>query len=138
MLCQAGDAMKKMMAAGGMKPEKVSAIAGIEKKEDFAAATAGLLAEGGVLAAAGQLDKAIEQLFALEKKCRLGNDINSLKAVVTGMCQLCKDQANWEKLSATIATISKRHQQHRNAITAVLVLVRRAGVDTIATQNNNF
>jgi len=118
----AGDAMKKMMAAGGMKPEKVSAIAGIEKKEDFAAATAALLAEGGVLAAAGQLDKAVEQLFALEKKCRLGNDIKSLKAVVTGMCQLCKDQGNWAKLSATVATIAKRHQQHRNAITAVLVL----------------
>lgn len=118
----AGDAMKKMMAAGGMKPEKVSAIAGIEKKEDFAAATAALLAEAAVMAAAGELDRAIEQLFALEKKCRLGNDIPSLKTVVTGMCQLCKDRVAWDKLSATVATIAKRHQQHRHAITAVLVL----------------
>ena len=108
-----------------MKPEKVSAIVGIEKKEDFTAATAALLAESEVLAIAGQLNKAIEQLFALEKKCRLGNDIKSLKTVVTGMCQLCKDQNDWEKLCATVATIAKRHQQHRNAITAMLELVRK-------------
>jgi len=116
--------MKAMMAEGGMKPEKVSAIVGIEKKEDFSATTAALLAESKVLANAGQLNKAIEQLFALEKKCRLGNDIKSLKTVVTGMCQVCKDQNDWEKLCGTIATIAKRHQQHRNAITAMLELVR--------------
>lgn len=67
---QPAETMKKMMAAGGMKPEKVFSVSGIEKKEDYAEAAATLIAEAGVLAAAGELDRAIETLFALEKKCR--------------------------------------------------------------------
>ena len=83
-----------MLAEGGMKVAKIS-VAGIEKKEDFATAVVTLLAEAAVMASAGQLDKAVEQLFALEKKCRLANDISSLKAVAVGMCQLCRDNNAW-------------------------------------------
>ena len=70
---QAAEAMKSMMAAGGMKPSANPSVSGIEKKEDFSEAVASLSAEGQVLAAAGELDRAIELLFALEKKCRLGD-----------------------------------------------------------------
>mmetsp|Transcript_52543 Transcript_52543/g.104313 ORF Transcript_52543/g.104313 Transcript_52543/m.104313 type:complete len:464 (+) Transcript_52543:63-1454(+) len=102
--------------------KKVPVLGGIEKKEDFTEATATLLAESAVLAASGALDKAIESLFALEKKCRLSNDISSLKAVVTGMCQLCFDTKNWAKLNTTITILSKRHQQSRHAISALVAL----------------
>lgn len=96
-------------------------LGGIEKKEDFTEAAASLVAEAGVMASAGELDKAIEQLFALEKKCRLANDISSLKAVVLGMVNVCKAApTNWPKLNFTITTIAKRHQQSRHAVSAVL------------------
>ncbi len=106
-----------------MKPQSNSSVGGIVKKEDFAAAVTSLLAEAQVLAASGDLDRAIEQLFALEKKCRLGNDVESLKACVTGMCALCHAGGNWAKLNTTVTTISKRHQQSRHAISAVVAQV---------------
>lgn len=115
---------EKMKDASSVKPDKVPVLGGIEKKEDFAEAAATLLAESAVLAASGGLDKAIEQLFAMEKKCRLSNDITSLKSVVTGMCQMCFDAKNWSKLNFTVTIIAKRHQQSRHAISAVVALVR--------------
>lgn len=95
-------------------------IAGIEKKEDLTEATATTIAEAEVLTKNGELDRAIEILFALEKKCRLGNDILSLKKVVLAMINLCFDNGNWTKLNTTLTTISKRHQQSRHAISAVI------------------
>jgi 26S proteasome regulatory subunit N5 len=98
----------------------VAAIAGIEKKEDLTEATHTTIAEAEVLANNGELDRAIEILFALEKKCRLGNDILSLKKVVVGMINICHEKGNWSKLNTTLSTISKRHQQSRHAISAVI------------------
>ena len=107
-----------------LKAMKASApvVTGIEKKEDFTEAVKTLLAEVGVMAENGELIRGIEMLFALEKKCRLGNDISSLKTVCCGMAQLCFDRGDWEKLNSTLTSISKRHQQSRHAITAVLKL----------------
>lgn len=36
------------------------------------------------------------------------------------MINLCYDKGNWEKLNTTLTTISKRHQQSRHAISAVI------------------
>jgi 26S proteasome regulatory subunit N5 len=97
-----------------------AAIAGIEKKEDFTEVALSTIAEAEVLANSGEINRAIEILFALEKKCRLGNDILSLKKVVLAMVNLCYDKGNWEKLNTTLSTIAKRHQQSRHAISAVI------------------
>jgi 26S proteasome regulatory subunit N5 len=48
------------------------------------------------------LSQAIDFLFTLEKKCRLGNDITNLKVTVVAMCHLCHDQKDWSKLNATL------------------------------------
>mmetsp|Transcript_6489 Transcript_6489/g.8394 ORF Transcript_6489/g.8394 Transcript_6489/m.8394 type:complete len:459 (+) Transcript_6489:31-1407(+) len=98
----------------------VAPIAGIEKKEDLTETTVTTIAEAEVLTNNGEINRAIEILFALEKKCRLGNDILSLKKVVLAMVHLCHDKGNWEKLNTTLTTIAKRHQQSRHAISAVI------------------
>lgn len=95
-------------------------VAGIEKTEDFSELGKIQIAEAQLLANSGELQKAIELLLSLEKKCRLGLDTATLKKTVTAMTLLCRSAGDWNKLNATLIVISKRHQQSKHAISAVV------------------
>lgn len=62
------------------------------------------------------IDEAINLCFLLEKKCRINNDITTLKALCLHMIRLCKDNSDWIKLNSTLAVIHKRRAQSKHAI----------------------
>jgi len=110
----------KAMKAMGLKVDKGPSVAGIEKKEDFTELSKVQIAEATVLAENGELDRAIELLLSLEKKCRLGNDIMSLTRTVVAMITLCHERGDWAKLNTTVGIINRRHQQSKHAIIAII------------------
>lgn len=115
----ASELMSRAMKNISVSKQSVT-VTGIEKKEDFTEATKTTVAEATSLAQNGALDRAIEMLLALEKKCRLGNDISNLKDTVLAMVTLCREQNNWPKLNATCLAISKRQSQSKHAISVVV------------------
>lgn len=109
----------ELLALAGYKKDRV-VVSGIEKTEDFTELAKTQIAEAQLLVDNGELQKAIELLLSLEKKCRLGLDIANLKQTVTAMTLLCRKTGDWDKLNATLLVISKRHQQSKHAISAVV------------------
>lgn len=91
----------------------------IQKKDCTAAVAAGL-PEAKSLAQAGKLPEAVELLLGLEKLARMGNDVPSLKEVVLYTVRLIREQNDWEQLNATLTQLSKRRQQNKAAITAMV------------------
>jgi len=67
-----------------------------------------------------QLPTALSLLFALEKKCRVGNDTPSLVRVVEASLQLCKECSDDEALISTLKTLSSRRSQKSKAVSALV------------------
>lgn len=63
---------------------------------------------------------AITFLLLLEKKCRVHNDFLNLKEVCLHMVRLCYTKKDWEKINSTLMVISKRRNQSKVAITAIV------------------
>lgn len=95
-----------------------SSLAG---KKDFTAELAAAIPESTLIAKERGLDDALTLLLALEKKCRINNDIDNLKEVCLHMVRLA--QRDWAKLNSIVALISKRRAQSKHAIAAVVVEV---------------
>lgn len=83
-----------------------------------------LIAESVHLLESVGLDETINQLLALEKKCRVYNDFHNLKEVCLHMVKLCMAQKDWAKLNSTLTVISKRRAQSKIAISAVVTEAR--------------
>ena len=66
------------------------------------------------------LASAIDLLMGLEKQCRVGNDLTTLKRVVLHSVQLCKKCGDYEKLIDTLNFIVKRRSQKNAAITEIV------------------
>ncbi|PWN52613.1 putative RPN5-26S proteasome regulatory subunit [Violaceomyces palustris] len=101
----------------------------VEKKQeaDFSKDVETLIPEAQQLARAGSLDQALEKVFALEKKARNAADLASttrllLLAVLLIRTTPSPDQTNWNLLSETLASLSKKHGQLKQAITKMVQL----------------
>lgn len=79
-----------------------------------------IIEESITIAAEKSLDVAIIALFSFEKKCRINNDITSLKEVCIHIIRLCKTKSDWLKLNAALATINKRSSLIRTVIISVV------------------
>uniref|UniRef100_A0A7S2RAT1 PCI domain-containing protein n=1 Tax=Rhizochromulina marina TaxID=1034831 RepID=A0A7S2RAT1_9STRA len=118
----ASEVTAKALKAMGIKADKGPSMTGIEKKEDYSELAGTLVPEATLLSQNGELSKAVDMLLSLEKKCRLGNDVSTLKLTVTTICELCRGQGDWAKLNSALGTIAKRHQQSKYAVMAVVNL----------------
>lgn len=88
-------------------------------KKDFSSELPSLKAEAQVIAKERSLEEAITLLLIFEKKCRLNNDLSSLKEVCLFIIQLCKDQNDWARLNSSLMVISKRRAQNKYAVSAI-------------------
>ena len=87
----------------------------LEEKKDFAEEAATTVAAATSLASS-DLQSAITLLMALEKKCRVGNDLTSLKKVTVHAVSVCGDVGNYPELSKQLVFINKRRSQKNAAV----------------------
>jgi len=66
------------------------------------------------------LSSALTLLFALEKKCRVGNDASSLVRVCEACLQLCRDHSDEEALLNTLKSLSTKRSQKSKAISSLV------------------
>lgn len=77
-------------------------------------------AQALVSSSPSNLSTALSILFAIEKKCRVGNDTPSLIRVVESSIQLCKDCSDDEALVSTLKALSTRRSQKSKAVSALV------------------
>ena len=92
----------------------------IELKKDYSAEVKVAITESIDIANTTGLDDAYVLLLSLEKKCRLGNDITSLKEVCLHIIRLSKEKNDWDKLNSMLSTINKRRAQSKAAVTVIV------------------
>ena len=92
----------------------------IELKKDYSAEVKLAIPESIEIATKSGLDDAIVFLLSLEKKCRLGNDITSLKETCLHIVRLVRDRQDWDRLNSVLSTINKRRAQSKVAVGAVV------------------
>ncbi|GMI16680.1 hypothetical protein TrLO_g10843 [Triparma laevis f. longispina] len=91
-----------------------------EKKDLTGDADVKIPQADSLAASTGGLASAIDLLMGLEKQCRVGNDLTTLKRVVLHSVQLCKKCGDYEKLIDTLNFIVKRRSQKNAAITEIV------------------
>jgi 26S proteasome regulatory subunit N5 len=99
-------------ASGGQIEEKIDLSKEVEQK----------IPQAQTLVDQGQLKEALALLFALEKKCRTGNDTPSLVKVCVASLQHCKDVGDMEVLLTTLETLCTRRSQKTQAIKSLVEL----------------
>ena len=92
----------------------------IEFKKDYSAEVKLAIPESIEIANKSGLDDAFIFLLSLEKKCRLGNDVTSLKEVCLHIVRLARDRQDWDKLNSILSTINKRRAQSKVAVGAIV------------------
>ena len=99
-------------ASGGQLEHRIDCS--VETAEQIQQATA------LIQASPDNLRDALSLLTALEKRCRVGNDLVSLTKVCEACLQLCKDCGDDDALVATLKTLSTRRSQKSKAIAALV------------------
>lgn len=92
----------------------------LEEKIDLSAETESKLTQSASLVQAGQLREALALLAALEKRCRVGNDADSLVKVCEASLQYCRDASDEEALLSTLQTLATRRSQKTKAVKALV------------------
>jgi 26S proteasome regulatory subunit N5 len=92
----------------------------LEERVDLTAETDAKLEQSATLASAGQLKEALAMLAALEKRCRVGNDTDSLVRVCEASLQYCKDAGDHETLVTTLQTLATKRSQKTKAVRALV------------------
>ena len=97
----------------------------LEDRIDLSEETAAKISQAQALVAAGgssasALQDALALLAALEKRCRVGNDIPSLVKVCEASLALCHEASDDEALLATLKTLSTRRSQKSKAVAALV------------------
>lgn len=92
----------------------------LEEKVDLSAETESKLTQSASLVQAGQLREALALLAALEKRCRVGNDTDSLVKVCEASLQYCRDVGDEEALLSTLQTLATRRSQKTKAVKALV------------------
>jgi len=90
--------------------------------EDYSKDTEEVIARAETMRAAGRVDEAVEELLALEKKCRIASDGISTSKLLCKVCQLLFDAKEWSKLREHVVMLSKKRGQLRRAITDMVHL----------------
>mmetsp|Transcript_144178 Transcript_144178/g.401694 ORF Transcript_144178/g.401694 Transcript_144178/m.401694 type:complete len:459 (-) Transcript_144178:169-1545(-) len=90
--------------------------------EDYSKETEEVIARVGTMRAAGRVDEAVEEMLALEKKCRMASDGLSTSKLLCKVCQLYFDAQEWPKLREHIVLLSRKRGQLRRAITDMVHL----------------
>ena len=92
----------------------------LTEKRDFTGDLQALIPESLAVCAERSLEEAISLCLGLEKKCRLANDMHTLKEVCLHMVRMCKQKEDWPKLNSTLAVINKRRAQSKTAVGAIV------------------
>jgi len=94
----------------------------LEEKVDFTKETDETLknAESLVQSGAAHLQDALQLLFALEKRCRTGNDNANLARVCRAAVESCQTAGDHEAVVHTLTTLATRRSQKVAAITALV------------------
>jgi len=92
----------------------------LEERADLSAETESKLAQSASLVQAGQLREALALLAALEKRCRVGNDVDSLVKVCEASLNHCKEVGDDEALVQTLQTLATRRSQKTKAVKALV------------------
>mmetsp|Transcript_20000 Transcript_20000/g.28463 ORF Transcript_20000/g.28463 Transcript_20000/m.28463 type:complete len:480 (+) Transcript_20000:23-1462(+) len=110
----------------------------LEQKVDCSAETAEQISQATALVQANKdnLKEALGLLAAVEKRCRVGNDVGSLCKVCEASMQLCKDCGDDEALIATIKVLSTRRSQKSKAIAAIVHKAMPWAIDVVPNNNN--
>ncbi|EPQ29074.1 uncharacterized protein PFL1_03363 [Pseudozyma flocculosa PF-1] len=102
----------------------------VDKKQeaDYTEQVDELIPQAQQAAKAGQLQQALENVFALEKKARNAADLSSttrllLLAVLLIRTTPSPTSTDWDLLSDTVTSLSKKHGQLKQAITKMVQLV---------------
>jgi len=99
-------------ASGGQLEEKLDLSKEVELK----------IPQASTLVDQGLLKDALALLFALEKKCRTGNDTPSLVKVCVASLQHCKNAGDIEVLLTTLQTLCTRRSQKTQAVRSLVEL----------------
>jgi len=96
----------------------------LEERIDLSAETTAKIAQAQQLvsasASSSALQDALALLTALEKRCRVGNDLPSLVKVCEASLELCHEANDHEALLATLKTLSTRRSQKSKAIATLV------------------
>lgn len=90
--------------------------------EDFSKDAEEAASRADALKQAGRLDDAVEELLALEKKCRQASDGISTSKLLCKVCRLLFEAQEWSKLREHIVLLSKKRGQLKRAITDMVHL----------------
>ena len=98
-----------------------------EKKQeaDYTKEVDALIATAESLAAAGQLQEALDQVYMLEKKARNAADLSSTTRLLLLSLHLLRttpsaSSPNWDQLTEAIVSLSRKHGQLKQAITRMV------------------
>mmetsp|Transcript_6085 Transcript_6085/g.14119 ORF Transcript_6085/g.14119 Transcript_6085/m.14119 type:complete len:459 (-) Transcript_6085:79-1455(-) len=91
--------------------------------EDFSKEVEEVIARADGMKDAGRVEEAVEDMLALEKKCRQSCDGRSTSKLLCKICQLYYDVKEWSKLKENIVLLSKKRGQLKRAITDMVHLV---------------
>jgi len=83
------------------------------KKKDFSEEARREIPDASRVARGGNLDDALAQLLALEKRARLGGDTRTVSEVALVIVKLCFELEAWEALNANITLLCKRRGQFK-------------------------
>mmetsp|Transcript_52259 Transcript_52259/g.62960 ORF Transcript_52259/g.62960 Transcript_52259/m.62960 type:complete len:453 (-) Transcript_52259:160-1518(-) len=94
----------------------------LEDRVDLSAETTSKItqAQNLITTSPNNLHAALTLLAALEKQCRVGNDLPSLVRVCESSIQFCKDCNDDDALIATLKNLSTRRSQKSKAISAMV------------------
>jgi len=92
----------------------------LEERIDLGAETESKLKQSASLVQAGQLREALALLAALEKRCRVGNDVDSLVKVCEASLKHCHEAGDEEALLSTLETLATRRSQKTKAVSALV------------------
>lgn len=93
----------------------------LEEKIDLTPETDAKLEQSAGLAKSGQVKEALAILAALEKRCRVGNDLSNLIRVCEASLQYCYDAGDIELLLTTLNTLTTRRSQKTQAVRALVL-----------------
>lgn len=92
----------------------------LEERIDLSSETTSKIEQAQNLASTGSLSSALTLLFALEKRCRVGNDTPSLVRVCETCLQLCSDSGDEEALISTLKSLATKRSQKSKAVAALV------------------
>jgi len=93
-----------------------------KQERDFTVEVDALLPDAESVAKSGQLQDALDKIFALEKQTRNAADLSSTTRLVKAALQHCYDARDLVLLNSSFSILSKKHGQLKAAVQAMVEL----------------